>query len=211
MNGLIHYIYGNGPGKTSSSFGKVIRAYGHGLKPIIIQFLKESQGYLEKERKNLQDLPFNVQDLLEKYQNAFYKKSSKNKGFTYGEYITFTEFLNIPLIQIGDVTFLMPDMESSPELIMKFKFGIELLERIFKSDNYDLVVLDEVNTAIKLGLIDVEELVPLLKNRNPKIEVILTGREKIPELIEIADYVTQIVEEKHPLKKGIKARKGIEY
>ena len=60
-------------------------------------------------------------------------------------------------------------------------------------------------------MVDVERLCKALKKRNPQIEVIMTGREKIPELVELADYVTQVVEEKHPCQKGVNARIGIEY
>ena len=74
-----------------------------------------------------------------------------------------------------------------------------------------MVILDEVNTAVKLGLINTNQLLELIKSRIPQIEVILTGREKISELVEIADYVTQILEEKHPYSMGIQARIGIEY
>ena len=209
MKGLIHYIYGTGPGKTTSAFGKVLRSVGHNLNPIILQFLKESSDYPENERNYMERLLIDVKDLIEKY--GIENKSAQQKGFTYGEYTTFTKILKVPLIQIGNPTFLMPDQERTPEFLAKFDFAMELLERIFSEDCYHLVVLDEVNTAVKLGLIQLDRLIQLLNTRNAQIEVILTGREKIPELVEISDYVIQIQEEKHPFQKGQNARLGIEF
>ncbi|MHA1110772.1 MAG: cob(I)yrinic acid a,c-diamide adenosyltransferase [Promethearchaeota archaeon] len=209
MNGLIHYVYGKGPGKTTSAFGKVLRSIGHNHNPIIIQFLKESSDYPENERTYLKGLLIDVGDLIEKYH--IQDQSAEQKGFTYGEYTTFTKILKVPVIQIGNPTFLMPNQERTPEFLEKFNFGMDLLERILKSDNYHLVVLDEINTAVHLGLVDLSRLLKALSTRNEQIEVILTGRENIPELVEIADYVTQVVEEKHPFQKGVNARIGIEF
>ena len=209
MKGLIHYVYGKGPGKTTSAFGKVLRSIGHNHNPIIIQFLKESSDYPENERTFLEGLLTNVGDLIEKYH--IQDQPAEQKGFTYGEYTTFTKMLKVPMIQIGNPTFLMPNQERTPEFLTKFNFGMDLLERILKSDTYHLVVLDEINTAVHLGLVNLPRLITALSNRNEQIEVILTGREKIPELVEIADYVTQVVEEKHPFQKGVNARLGIEY
>lgn len=209
MKGLIHYIYGTGPGKTTSSFGKVLRSIGHNYKPVIFQFLKESSDYPENVRTYLELLLIDVSDLIEKFEIT--NKPAQQKGFTYGEYTTFTKLLKVPVIQIGNPTFLMPDQKRTPEFLAKFEFGMDLLDRILKSDVYHLVVLDEVNTAVKLGLIDLRRLIQLLKSRNEQIEVILTGKEKIPELIELADYVTQVLEEKHPFQKGQNARIGIEF
>jgi cob(I)alamin adenosyltransferase len=209
MNGLIHNIYGNGSGKTTSAFGLVLRTIGHNFKPVIIQFLKKSSDYSENERLFLERFPIDITDLIDKYKIT--NKPARQEGFNYGEYFTFTKILKVPMIQIGNPTFLMPNQERTPEFLAKFDFAMELLSRILSEDYFHLVVLDEVNTAIKLGLIELERLIKLLKTRHSQIEVILTGREKIPELVKISDYVTQILEEKHPFQKGQNARIGIEF
>jgi cob(I)alamin adenosyltransferase len=209
MNGLIHYVYGKGPGKTTSAFGKVLRSIGHNHNPIILQFLKESSDYPEMERTYLERLLIDVKDLIEKY--TITNQPAQQKGFTYGEYTTFTKILKVPVIQIGNPTFLMPNQERTPEFLAKFEFGMDLLERILTTDTYHLVVLDEINTTVHLGLVDLQRLIKAIVSRNEQTEVILTGREKIPELVDIADYVTQVVEEKHPFHLGINARKGIEF
>lgn len=80
-----------------------------------------------------------------------------------------------------------------------------------RSGEYDLVVLDEVIGAVGLGLIDEEALVALLKEKQPKTEVILTGRGASDKLKKTADYLSEIRMEKHPYEQGIPARAGIEY
>jgi cob(I)alamin adenosyltransferase len=72
-------------------------------------------------------------------------------------------------------------------------------------------VLDEDNVAAAWKLINVEELLELIQEKPHNVELILTGRYADQRIIEKADLVTEMVEVKHPYKKGIKARKGIEY
>ncbi len=78
------------------------------------------------------------------------------------------------------------------------------------SGKYDIVILDEVNYAIKLNLIDINDLIDLINNRGDTT-LILTGNYARQEILELADLVTEMKEIKHPYKKGIKAIKGIDY
>ena len=73
-----------------------------------------------------------------------------------------------------------------------------------------LLVMDEVLDACNSGMLDTRELVDFLKNRPKNMEVVLTGRNPAPELVEMADYVTQMTKKKHPFDRGIGAREGIE-
>ena len=79
------------------------------------------------------------------------------------------------------------------------------------SGNYDLVVLDEVNIAAAWELVELEEVVRLIRDKPPNVELILTGRQADDKLVQLADLVTECVKVKHPYDKGIKARRGIEY
>ncbi|MBZ4650988.1 cob(I)yrinic acid a,c-diamide adenosyltransferase, partial [Thermosipho sp. (in: thermotogales)] len=79
------------------------------------------------------------------------------------------------------------------------------------SKKYDLVILDEINVAIYYKLFSVEDVLEVLNNRDEKVEIILTGRYAPEKFIEIADLVTEMKEIKHYYKKGVKARKGIEF
>lgn len=79
------------------------------------------------------------------------------------------------------------------------------------SGETDLVVLDEINYAIDYGYVPLDEVLEALRARPPHVHVILTGRNAKPELVELADLVTEMREIKHPYKKGIKAQRGIEW
>lgn len=78
-------------------------------------------------------------------------------------------------------------------------------------NDYDLVILDEVNVAIKEGLLSVSEVIEVLKGKPGYLNVILTGRNAPKALVELADLVTEMSEIKHPFKKGILAQPGIDY
>ena len=79
------------------------------------------------------------------------------------------------------------------------------------SGKYDLVILDEINYALHYGFLPVEDVVDFLKKKPEMLHVILTGRNAKPEVIEIADMVTEMNEIKHPFNEGIVAQKGIEF
>lgn len=79
------------------------------------------------------------------------------------------------------------------------------------SDHWDLIVFDEINYAVKFALLDVERVTKLLTDRPKRLHVILTGRDAAPEVIAMADTVTEMKEIKHAYQKGIKAMRGIEF
>ena len=79
------------------------------------------------------------------------------------------------------------------------------------SGNWDLVILDEINYAVKFGLLEEQEIVELLKKKPAGLHVVLTGRDARPDIIEQADLVTEMKLVRHPFQKGIKAQKGIEF
>jgi cob(I)alamin adenosyltransferase len=79
------------------------------------------------------------------------------------------------------------------------------------SGKYDLVILDEINYAISYGFLPVQAVVDFLKKKPEMLHVILTGRDAKPEVIEIADMVTEMTDIKHPFRAGISAQKGIEF
>ena len=74
----------------------------------------------------------------------------------------------------------------------------------------DLLILDEVIGACNTGVFDKDILVDFLRHKPQEMEVVLTGRNPAPELVELADYVSEICKRKHPFEKGIPARTGIE-
>ncbi|KKW05665.1 MAG: Cob(I)alamin adenosyltransferase [candidate division CPR1 bacterium GW2011_GWC1_49_13] len=78
-------------------------------------------------------------------------------------------------------------------------------------EEFDLLVLDEVNNSVHLGLLEVGEVVDFLKNRPQELSVILTGRDAPAQFKEMADLVSEVKDVKHPYEKGISAKKGSEF
>lgn len=99
----------------------------------------------------------------------------------------------------------------SEEDLFKARMAFEKANEAVSGGRYDLVVLDEVNVALDFGLIPIEDAVQLLKKKPDSVELVLTGRNAHPKLIELADYVSEIHEMKHPYRKKISGREGIEY
>lgn len=83
-------------------------------------------------------------------------------------------------------------------------------EKIF-SKKYDIVILDEVNYAINLGLVKLENVLELIRKKPEDVNLVLTGNHAKEELIELADLVTEMREVKHPFKSGVRAKKGIDF
>ena len=79
------------------------------------------------------------------------------------------------------------------------------------SGDYDLLILDELTYAVKYGWVPVDEVVAGIRGRSPKTNVVITGRDAAPELIEVADTVTEMRKVKHAYDRGIIAKKGIDY
>lgn len=77
--------------------------------------------------------------------------------------------------------------------------------------DWDLVVIDELMGVISIGMLRIDEVLSLIKEKAEPLELVLTGRNAPQELIEAADYVSEIKAVRHPFEKGITARKGIEF
>jgi cob(I)alamin adenosyltransferase len=82
---------------------------------------------------------------------------------------------------------------------------------MMESGEYDLVVLDEINIAMRYEYLSVAEVIAGLEARDARTGVVLTGRDAKPELCDYADLVTEMTEVKHPFKAGIKAQRGVDY
>lgn len=88
-----------------------------------------------------------------------------------------------------------------------FAKGREMME----SGDYDLVVLDEINIAMRYDYISIQDVIAGLDARDARTGVVLTGRDAKPALCDYADLVSEMVEVKHPFKAGIKAQRGVDY
>ena len=174
--GLIIVHTGNGKGKTTAALGLAVRAWGDGLRVLILQFIKGSWKYGELEALRI-------------------------LGETNGRLE----------VRRGGRGFSQRDTEDKAEHRKAAQEAWrEALEEITAS-RWDLIVLDEINYAIKFGLVEIEQVMDLLDKKPPELHMVLTGRDARPELIERADLVTEMKLIKHPYQKGIKAQKGIEF
>ena len=88
--------------------------------------------------------------------------------------------------------------------------GLEEVRQITLSGEYQMVILDEITIAILYKLVDLQDVLSLIRQRHPGLELILTGRKAPDELVEIADLVTEMREVKHFFQQGVQARAGIE-
>ena len=89
--------------------------------------------------------------------------------------------------------------------------GWQVAQQIVREADYDMVVLDEILGAVKANLVPLPELLALVRDKPPELHLVLTGRNAPPELIDLADLVSEIQPIKHPLASGIKAQRGIEF
>ncbi len=130
--------------------------------------------------------------------------------YEYGEFSTLPKLPNIEIRKSGFRQFTDP-LNIKPEEKEQAESALAAARKAILSGSYDLVVMDEVNVALGYNLISLDEVVKLIEDKPPHVELILTGRYADNRLIEMADLVTEMVKVKHPFDKGIKARKGIEY
>jgi len=130
--------------------------------------------------------------------------------YPYGEQKILSQLPNVSFTTFGQLDFVDP-ANLKPEEREQARQALEEAQRSLLSDKYDLLILDEVNVAIAWKLVDLEEVIELIKQKPDKLELILTGRYADEKLIELADLVTEMIEIKHPYRKGIMSRKGIDH
>lgn len=131
-------------------------------------------------------------------------------GFDYGELHIVEQLPNFRIKAFGRGRFVteMPPEDEDFELA---KEALQLAQDVVNSGENDIVILDEINIALSLRLISVEDVISLIRNKPTHVELILTGRNAPPEIVTIADLVTEMKEIKHPYSQGVPPRKGIEY
>jgi len=130
--------------------------------------------------------------------------------YPYGEQKALAQLPDVTIARFGQLNFVDPNNIKDEEREEAEK-ALAAGRAAMLSEEYDLVVLDEVNIAASWGLVEMEEVIQLIRDKPERVELILTGRYADSLLIELADLVTEMVEVKHPYKQGIKARRGFEY
>lgn len=131
------------------------------------------------------------------------------KGRSYSEIKVLKKIKNIRIEQFGRRCFIKtkPDKQD----IKLACAGLEKIKRLILNSEYRLIILDEINIALKFKLISLREVLAILKNASANTEIVLTGRYACSEILKIADLVSEIKEKKHYYNKGVRARRGIEF
>jgi cob(I)alamin adenosyltransferase len=127
----------------------------------------------------------------------------------YGELQAVKHIPNFTIRQFGRPDFV-DKSNPDPEDVKLAQDALDHARSIIEKKDIDFLILDEVNVAIDFGLITAKAVIALIQSRPPHMELILTGRNAPPSIIETADLVSEVKEVKHPYRKGVAARKGVE-
>ncbi len=128
----------------------------------------------------------------------------------YGEFHAIQTFNNVTISMEGKDCFVDRDNPSQEDEDMAQE-GLNKADKMITSNDFDLIILDEINVAIFYNLVTVNQVVNLINKKPKKLELVLTGRYARQEIIEMADLVSEIQEIKHHFRSGIGMRKGVEY
>ncbi|MCC4287354.1 MULTISPECIES: cob(I)yrinic acid a,c-diamide adenosyltransferase [Halomonadaceae] len=169
--GILLVLTGPGKGKSSSGFGMLARALGHGMKVGVVQFIKGA--------------------------------------FSTGEEAFFRNLPNVDYHVMGEgYTWDTQDRERD---VAAANAAWEQAKRMLQDDRYHMVLLDELNIALRYEYLDLDQILDDLQARPDMQHAIVTGRYAPQQLIDLADTVTEMKVVKHAFKdQGIKAQKGIE-
>ena len=170
--GLLLVHTGNGKGKSSSAFGMVARALGHGLKVGVVQFIKGAASTGEEAffRRFPEQVRYHVM----------------GEGFTWE-----TQDRARDIARAGEAWAVARALLADPDIA--------------------LVVLDELNIALKYGYLELDAVLADIQARPAMQHVVVTGRGAPPGLVEAADTVTEMALVKHAFQAGVRAQKGIEF
>lgn len=128
----------------------------------------------------------------------------------YGEQLSAKRLDNFEMIPMGADHMCGQKVPKEEDLALTRK-AMEKSREVLTSGEYDLVILDEINNSMRFKHVSAQEVIELLESRAPNTEVVLTGRGAPEEIIDYADLVTEMTMVKHPMDRGIPARKGIEF
>jgi cob(I)alamin adenosyltransferase len=134
----------------------------------------------------------------------------KSEDYPHGEVNALSKLANVTVASFSHKGWVNKE-DVKPEHKEQARLALKAAREAMLSDNYDLVILDEVNVAINYKLISLDEVVKLISDKPQYVELILTGRYADPRLVQMADLVTEMLMIKHPYTRGIKARRGIDY
>lgn len=190
MNNLLQIYYGDGKGKTTAALGLAMRAAGHGCKVRIIQFMKGNNYSGELVAASKLGI-----ELFQFGRACPHAESIKSGAML-------CDNCGQCWINHGDISELDQKMSA---------MGWKLAQESLEEGQIDILILDEILHILELELIAKDKLLAWLQEVPARMEIILTGRDVPPELVAMADLVSEVRKIKHPFDMDIKARRGIEY
>ncbi len=202
--GLIHVYTGDGKGKTTAAMGLAVRAVGQGFRVFIIQYMKG--GAYTGEFITIKNFLRREKIDLVQYGKPCIKEQKQMKLNGFGEYHYFDHIRSNH--ECGDCRYCFLNDDQQKEFVMSAFYKTK---QILESGDYDMVILDEINNAIRLGTLTMDNVYDILDLKPEHTELIFTGRGAPAKLIEKADLVTEMRLIKHYFNKGVNARRGIEY
>ena len=107
-------------------------------------------------------------------------------------------------------TYDMNEAEKSKAAVMFRKIFDDAVTKVL-TQKYDMIVLDEIFSAIEAGMVNEHDVYEFVSNAPKNLEVVLTGHNPSPKILELADYITEMKKIKHPFDNGVQARFGIEF
>lgn len=184
--GLVQVYTGDGKGKTTAAFGQALRALGHGLRVFVVQYLKGEWDIGERTALKC----FGDSAGL-RYFGSEYRRP-KGGG-----------------PELKDVPWWLRPVSEEDKQVGQAAFACS--REVVMSGEWDVVVLDEVHSAVAMGLVPVEDLLALMRDKPKHVELVTTGQRAHEKVIDAADLVTEMRLVKHPFQQNILAREGIEY
>lgn len=174
--------WGYGKGKTTAAMGLALRALGQGQRVLIVQFMK---GGIKEGWQTGEQILF---DKL-KTQGAAIEFIIAGKGWVK----------------------IMGDQKEIVDHEAAAREGLEYSLQQTASGSWDVVILDEVLSALDSMLLAVDDIKELIRAKPPEVHLLMTGHNEYPELTEMADLVTIMKKIKHPYDKGVLAQKGVDF
>lgn len=190
--GLVICYIGAGKGKTTAAMGMAVRAAGAGMNVYILQFVKAGN----KSDDKVKDGEWPVSCEIDFLNNI---STHGNIGKIENEQVG-----------LGFVGILGDKKEKEVHIRQALK-GLERAREIIMSGEYEVVVLDEIISALEVGLIEERDILDLLKLKAPLQHIVITGHNKYPKIMAACDLITEMSMIKHPYYKGILAQRGIDY
>ncbi len=191
--GLTVCYIGDGKGKTSAAMGVAARAAGAGMNVFILQFVKAAR---PKDGERLQSGEWPVSNEINFFENVSYRgglgtieTEQAGKGF------------------VG----ILGDRKEKEEHVREALRGLELARQKILSGKYQLVVFDEIISALELQLLEEADILDLIKNKPEMMHMVLTGHTKFPKIVKACDLVTEMKMIKHPYYEGVMAQRGIDF